>query len=281
MAQPAHGGFHWRIWAAELLATGLLIFVGLSVVCLIFGSGSAFAIESDSLALLVLGLLFSGWNSLLAVSPLGRLSGAHLNPAVTLGFGLLGRVSNHDVVGYLLAQLAGALAGAAALHFVWRGVAESVDGGVTVPSVSLPAALALEAAMTAALIAVILFFVSRARLARWTPLAIWPLIAVLVWAGSPATGTSLNPVRSAGPALVFGEGLEVLWLYLVGPSAGALAVALAWRRRHAGAQPKTAKLFHDARYECALATELPAQPVTGTWPTRLSSRLHPVTRRNE
>jgi aquaporin Z len=281
MGQPAHEGFHWRIWAAELVGTGLLLFVGLSVVCLLFGSGSPLAIESRSLALLVLGLLFSGWNSLLAVSPLGRLSGAHLNPAVTVAFRLLERVSNHDLVGYLLAQLLGALAGAAALHLVWRGLAESVDGGVTVPTVPPVATLALEAVMTGALIAVILSFVSRARLARWTPLAIWPLIAALVWAGSPPTGASLNPVRSVGPSVVFGEGLGALWLYLVGPMAGAVAVALAWRRRHPSAQPKTAKLFHDARYECSLATELPAAPVTDSSPPRLSSQLHPVTRRNE
>jgi aquaporin Z len=283
-AQPAHQGLHLRIWAAEASATALLILFGLSVVCLVFGEGSpvAEAIPSHSLGLLVTGLVFSGCNSLLAVSPLGRLSGAHLNPAVTLAFRVLGRVSASDVAGYLSAQFLGALAGAAALRLIWRGVADSVDGGVTVPAVSLGAAFALEAAMTALLIAVIFAFVSNARLARWTPLAIWPVIAVLVWVGASATGTSLNPARSAGPALVFGEGLDVLWLYLLAPTAGALAVALAWRRRHPNAQPKTAKLFHDPRYACSLGSDLPAEPpVTGVGAPRLSSRLHPVTRRNE
>jgi aquaporin Z len=260
--QSAHAGFHWRIWAAECAGTGLLILGGLSVVCLVFGRGSPVPelLPSQSARLLLTGLLFSGCNSLLAVSPFGRLSGAHLNPAVTLAFRALGRVSRHDVVGYVLAQLVGAVAGAAALQLLWGPVADSIDGGVTVPTVSLPAAFALEAAMTALLVAVILFFVSNARLARWTPLAIWPLIALLVWGGAPYTGTSLNPVRSAGPAFVFAN-LDSLWLYLVAPTAGALAVALAWRRRHPAAQPKTAKLFHDSRYACSLATELPARRV--------------------
>jgi aquaporin Z len=283
-AQPPHEGFHLRIWAAEFLATALLVLVGLSVVCVVFGDGSpiAEAIPSHSVGLLVIGLLFSGCNSLLAVSPLGRLSGAHLNPAVTLAFRVLGRVGVFDVVGYLAAQLLGALAGAAALRLLWRGVADSVDGGVTVPAVPLAAAFALEAGMTAVLLVVIFLFVSSARLARWTPLAIWPVIALLVWAGASSTGTSLNPARSAGPAVVFGEGLGVLWLYLVAPTVGALAVAFAWRRRHPDAHPKTAKLFHDPRYPCSLATELPAEPpVTSARPPRLSSRLHPVTRRNE
>jgi aquaporin Z len=283
-AQPAHEGFHWRIWAAELAATALLVFAGLSVVCFVFGRGSPVAavLPSHSLQFLVIGFLFSGINSLLAVSPFGRLSGAHLNPAVTLSFRVLGRVSAHDVAGYLVAQILGALVGATLLRLVWRGVADSIDGGATVPTVSLPAAVGLEAAMTALLMLVILFFVSSAQLARWTPLAIWPVIALLVWVGAPSTGTSLNPVRSAGPALVFGESLDVLWLYLLAPTAGAVAVALAWRRRHPGAQPKTAKLFHDARYTCSLASELPARaPVTRGVAPRLTGRLHPSTRRNE
>ena len=117
--------------------------------------------------------------------------------------------------------------------------------------------IALEAAMTALLMAVILLFVASARRARWTPLAIWPLIALLVWSVGSYTGTSLNPTRSAAPALVFGN-LSSLWLYLVAPTAGAVAVA--WQRLQPEAQPKTAKLFHDARYPCSLASELPAMP---------------------
>jgi aquaporin Z len=283
-ARAAHEGFHWRIWAAELIATALLLLGGLSVVCLLFGAGSplASAIPSQSLRLLVTGVLFSACNSLLAVSWLGRLSGAHLNPAVTLAFRVLGRVSGTDVVGYVGAQLLGALLGAAALRLAWRRLADSVDGGVTVPSVAFATAFALEAAMTAVLIIVIFAFVSRRSLARWTPLAIWPVIALLVWAAGSYTGTSLNPARSAGPALVFARGLDVLWLYLLAPTAGALVVALLWRRRHPDAQPKTAKLFHDSRYPCSFATELPARaPVTSRPARRLSSRLNPATRRNE
>jgi aquaporin Z len=250
-----HEGFHWRIWAAEGAATFLLVFAGLSVVCLDFGRGSPLVslVPPHSMRLLLTGVLFSACNSLLAVSPLGRLSGAHLNPAMTLAFRALGRVGDHDLAGYVTAQLLGAVAGAATLRLVWGSVATSIDGGATEWTVSAPAAFALEVAMTGLLIAVILLFVSSERLARWTPLALWPLIAALVWAGGNYTGTSLNPARSAGPALVFGVP-GPLWLYLAAPTAGALAVALAWPLR-----PKTAKLFHDPRYACSLASELPVQ----------------------
>jgi glycerol uptake facilitator-like aquaporin len=112
--------------------------------------------------------------------------------------------------------------------------------------------------MTAALVLLIFAFVSDERVARRTPLAIMPLLATLIWLGSPLTGASLNPARSAGPALVFGD-LADLWIYLIAPSAGALLMAAAW---HLGPiEPKTAKVFHDSRYPCSLASEMPAMPV--------------------
>jgi aquaporin Z len=279
-----HEGFHWRIWSAELAATALLVFGGVSVVCLVFGRGSPVAslVPSSSLRLLVVGILFSGLNSLLAVSSLGRLSGAHLNPAVTLAFRVVGRVSTSDVVGYLTAQLVGAIVGAVFVRLAWGDVARSVRGGVTAPTVAVPLAVLLETAMTALLVVVIFGFVSSMRRARWTPLAIWPLIALLVWSGASYTGTSLNPVRSAGPALVFNEALDVLWIYLLAPTLGAVAVALVWRARDPRTHPKTAKLFHDPAYPCSLGTDLPARsPVTRASRRRLISQLDPATRRNE
>jgi len=272
------------MWGAELLATTLLVLGGVSVICVVFGRGSPIAslVPSHSLQLLVVGLLFSACNSLLAVSSLGRLSGAHLNPAVTLAFRVVGRVSTSDAVGYLMSQLLGAIVGATLVRLVWGDVARSVQGGVTVPTVPVPLAFGLESLMTGVLVGVIFAFVSNMRRARWTPLAIWPLIAVLVWSGGSYTGTSLNPVRSAGPALVFAQARDVLWIYLVAPTLGAIVVALLWRARDPRTHPKTAKLYHDPRYPSSLGTELPAAPpVTEFPPRRLTSRLDPVPRRNE
>jgi aquaporin Z len=257
--QPAHRGFHWRIWAAEAAGTALLLLCVLSAAALDFGAGSpvADAVPSTSVRLLVTGVLVGASVALITVSPVGRLAGGHLNPAVTLAFGVLGRVSRHDLAGYLAAQFTGALAGALAFHLVWGSVALSVRGGVTHPRVVMPEALALEAGMTALLVAIIFLFVSQERLARWTPVAVWALLAVLIWKVSPYTDTSLNPARSEGPALAFSD-LPDLWIYFVGPLAGALAVALLWRGARPSMHPKTAKLFHDRRYPCSLASDLPA-----------------------
>jgi len=274
--QPVHRGLHWRIWGAEATGTALLVLGALSAVALTVGDDAAVAdiVSSTSVRLLFAGLLVGAVVALIAVSPLGRLSGSHLNPAITLALGVLGRVGARDVGGYLVAQFAGALAGALAFHMLWGSIALSVGGGVTHPSVAPPVALAVEAAMTGLLVTTILFFLSRERLARWTPLAVWALIALLIWGVSRYTGTSLNPARSEGPAVAFGD-LSDLWVYLIAPVAGALAVAVLWRCTRPSMHPKTAKLFHDRRYPCAFSSDLPAMaPGAPIIPIQNSARRH-------
>jgi len=267
--QPARGGFHWRIWGAEALGTGLMVLAIVLAAGLTLGDGSpaAEALPSRGARFLALGVIIGPCVALIAVSPLGRISGAHLNPALTLGFWALGRVCAADLAGYVAAQATGALGGALVARLVLPGsVTDSIGGAVTHPSLTRAGALGVEAGMTALLVGVVLAFVSSERLARWTPLAIVPLLAAIIWLGSPLTSASLNPARSAGPALAFAD-LTDLWLYLLAPPLGALAVALTWRLRETG--PKTAKLFHDPRYPCSLRSELPAMPPDAPLPSRV------------
>ncbi len=229
---PAQPGFHWRIWAAEAAGTALLVLAIVAAASLALGQGSpvADALPGRGARFLVLGVLVAPAVALIAVSPLGKLSGAHINPAVTLGFWAVGRLSPWDVAGYVSAQLAGGFAGALAGRAILPAqTANSIGGAVTHPSVSTVAAIALEAGMTAALLALIFAFVSSERRARWTPLAIVPLLTAIIWLGSPWTGASLNPARSEGPALAFGD-VSDLWIYLTSPCGAALAVGLIWRR---------------------------------------------------
>jgi aquaporin Z len=104
-------GLHRRCPGAEAAGTALLVLGALSAVALVLGQGSPLAAGSSSVRLLVTGLLVGACIALIAVSPLGRLSGAHINPAVTLGFWAFGMVRGPDVLGYLAAQLPGALLG--------------------------------------------------------------------------------------------------------------------------------------------------------------------------
>jgi aquaporin Z len=255
----AQGGWHWAEWACELVGTALLLFGGLSAVCLDFAPGSPVAsvVADRSARLLITGLLFAGTGSLVAVSPLGRRSGAHLNPSVTLAFWRRGHMHPHDLVGYIGAQIAGAFAGTALVRWCWGAKARSVDLGVTQPGHGIgdAAAVGIEALMTFLLVAGILVMVSSARSARWTPLMVWILVATLVWQGAPWTGTSLNPARSLAPALLAPH-TSSLWVYFVGPLTGSL-LAVAAFSMVPGLETRTAKLFHDPRDPSTMATTLP------------------------
>jgi aquaporin Z len=193
---PERGFFDRRAWAAEPLGTALLMLaivlaVGLSVA---EGSPLADALPGPGARFLAVGVLVAPFVALLATSPLGRASGAHLNPAVTLAFWIGGRLSTRDLTGYIAAQLVGGLAGAAAGRALLpRAAWESIGGTVTHPGVPAAAAFVLEGAMTALLLVVILTFSSNERLARLTPLAIVPVLTAIIWLGSPWTGASINP----------------------------------------------------------------------------------------
>lgn len=255
----AQRGWHWPEWLCEFAGTALLLLGGLSAVCLDFGSNSPVAkvLPGHSARLLLTGLLFAGSSSLVAVSPLGRRSGAHLNPCVTLAFWRRGHVHPHDLAGYAVSQVAGAFAGTALVKWWWGAQARSVSLGITQPRPGLRAvdAAGIEAFMTALMVFAILAMVSAARTAPFTPLVLWIVVAVLVWQGAPLTGTALNPPRSLAPA-VLTMNFHNLWVYFVGPIAGS-AAAVEVFNLVPGVETLTAKLFHDHRYPSTLASALP------------------------
>jgi aquaporin Z len=253
------GGVHPVEWSCELLGTALLLIGGLSAICLDFGPHSPIEphLHSHSWRLLLTGLMFAGSGSLVAISPIGRRSGAHLNPVVTLAFWLRGNVHPHDLLGYTGSQFAGALLGTAVVKLLWGSTARMLSFGATVPGKGLTGleAAGVELLMTASLVLAILMMTSRAATARWTPLVVWILIAILVWQGAPFTGTSLNPARSFAPAL-FGHQLGVFWVYVLGPVGGGLLGA--WLHQVLpGDRPVTAKLFHDPKYPSTLGGTAP------------------------
>ena len=253
------GGWHLIAWGCELAGTAILLLGGLSAVFLDFGAHSPVTplLPSISARLLLTGLLFAGTGSLVAISPIGRRSGAHLNPAVTLAFFTQRKLHHHDLAGYIAAQLLGAVAACAVLRLAWGPTARGPRLGSTQPGDGLNPwqATGIEAVMTAALVLMIFFLNSHRRTARWTPLGNWILVATLVWQVAPYTGTSLNPARSIGPALLAPDTAN-LWVYLVGPPAGALLAAAIFSQ-FKDTHTLTAKLFHDVRYPSTMGSELP------------------------
>lgn len=154
------------------------------------------------------------------VAASGHLSGAHINPAVTLGFWSRGRFPAHEVPAYVVAQCAGAIAAALALGWVVGGEGMSA---ATLPALPLARAFAVEAGFTALLG----FVIAGAATDDRAPEAAAPFaIGATVFAGArvcgPLTGGSFNPARTLGPAIAFGA-WQAHWLYWVAPVAGMLA----------------------------------------------------------
>ena len=189
------------------------------------------------------------------VATFGDISGAHLNPAVSVAAAVTGRFAWRLVPAYVAAQCLGAMVAAGML----RVVAGSVTGpggvnslGVTTPSVSWPRALLIEVVITFVLMAVIAAVSSDRRLTTSAAGAVIGATVALasLWAG-PFTGASMNPARSLGPALLSGH-LGGLWLYLIGPVIGATLGALAYDRLRGREAVVVAVKREDAAVEAGL-----------------------------
>ncbi|GAA4612877.1 aquaporin [Actinoallomurus liliacearum] len=240
----------WREITAEFAGMAILLALVISVAVAGFATGSPVvtAVPSHDLRRMLTGILTAGAATLIVYSPFGRTSGGHINPAVTLAFFLLGKLTARSATAYAGAQFAGAVTGALLALFVWGRYAADVRLGATVPAMGGPAAsLGVETVMTFLLVTLILNFVDRPRLMPFTPAAAGLLTAVLIFTEAPVSGTSLNPARSFGPALV-GVLWTGLWVYLTGPPLGALAAALLYRRYRGTVA--CGKLIHDSAYAC-------------------------------
>ncbi|PSB03137.1 MIP/aquaporin family protein [Merismopedia glauca] len=245
---------HWAEYIAEVIGTTLVVFVGLSTAVFNFAEGLPMEqlIPDRGLRLLMTGVVFAGSGSLVAISPLGKLSGAHINPAVSLAFWIQGKMSEIDFLGYIIAQFCGGIVGAFLLVTVWGKYAASVNNGMTLPGTdySLLFVFSAEIYMTFLLVLSISIFLSSSRLMQWTPLMTWLLMATMVWLGSPISGTSVNPARSFGPALVTWFWQDQ-WIYYIGPILGSLMAVMAFRLLSMGKRSVlTGKLFHVPHYRC-------------------------------
>jgi len=245
---------HWPEYGAELLGTAFNLFVGFSIITFDFGKGLPMErlIPNQGIRLLINGLIFAGSGSLFAISPLGKLSGAHLNPCLSLAFWVQGKMHKHDLLGYIIAQFLGATIGTLLVTLVWGSYAASVNNGVTLPGVgyALWYVFLAEVFMTCLLVLSIFIFLSSRRLMRWTPVMVWLLVATMVWLGAPISGTSLNTARSIGPALITLLWQDQ-WIYCIAPPLGALLAVGVFQLLSMGElQLLTGKLFHVPNYPC-------------------------------
>lgn len=165
---------------------------------------------------------------------LGHVSGAHLNPAVSVAFAIGRHFPWSRAATYAVAQVGGAIVGAAALRAT---LGPAADLGVTSPSGTLVQALAWETLLTLVLVIVITSVATDTRaVGEAAALAIGGTVALGSLVGGPVSGAAMNPARSLGPAVVAGD-LSFVWLYLVGPLVGASLGAVTYaylRGEHLG-----------------------------------------------
>lgn len=218
-----------RKYLAELIGTFALV---------LFGCGSA-VIAGDRIGYLGISFAF-GLAVLIMVYAIGSVSGCHINPAVTISMLVARKIKTKDAVIYVIVQCIGAIIAAAVLlaiaqgragySLAQNGLGQNGYGANSPGGYSLGACFLAEAVLTGVFLFVIFGSTSKAAPAGFAGIPIGISLALIHLVGIPITGTSVNPARSLGPAvLVGGSALSQLWLFIVAPILGGIIAAIIWK----------------------------------------------------
>ena len=203
---------------AEFIGTFALVFAGTGAIIINETTGGMITHVGIALTfgLVVLAMIYT----------VGDISGAHLNPAVTLGFFAAGRFPAREIIPYVLAQCSGAFAASGILRLLFPNNATL---GTTLPAGSTPQSFVLELILTAILMFVILGVSTGAAEKGITAgIAVGAVIGLEAMFAGPICGASMNPARSLAPAVV-SQHFSSLWVYLIAPTAGALLAVIGCR----------------------------------------------------
>jgi glycerol uptake facilitator-like aquaporin len=223
-----------RAWVSEFAGTTILVFASVVQTRWVFGPNSplADAAPSRTARLVIVAAITGLLLVLLLVSPIGRSSGGHFNPAVSVVFWLVKALPGRDLIAYVVAQLAGSVVGVLLARMLLGAVV--ADPGVDYAAIHSPlgwtalAVFAAEAVLLVVLMAIVMVVLSRPALARWTPLVVCAVVGLLIVVGGQISGASFNPARQFGP-LLFAREWRNLWPYVFGPLAGGVGLAVAVR----------------------------------------------------
>jgi aquaporin Z len=226
---------------AEFLGTALLVIFGVGVATESFGFGLTGSSETPGIVATALAF---GLVLLALAYSFGPISGCHVNPAVTLGFVVTGRMELNEAVGYWVAQFAGGIAGALVLFGVFStaktynrtatGLGADGYGNHSMVGINAGGAFLAEVVLTALFVFVVLAATSRLGSPGFAGLAIGLALTVVHLIGIPLTGTSVNPARSLGPAIIVGGyALKEIWVFILAPLVGGVVAALIYKYLYA------------------------------------------------
>jgi aquaporin Z len=208
-------------YIAELIGTFALVFCGTGAIVINQQSGGAVTHVGISLTfgLIVMAMIYS----------LGNISGAHMNPAVTLAFTVAGRFQLKQVLPYIISQLAGAFLASVTLKYLFPS---DETLGTTLPAGSEMQSFILEFILTFFLMFVIINVATGSKeQGMFAGLAIGSTVLLEAMFAGPICGASMNPARSISPAIVSGH-LEHLWIYIAAPISGAAFAILIYKILH-------------------------------------------------
>lgn len=245
---------HWPEYLMEAGEAGLYLFSACTVATLLWHPASPIEryVTSDAVRRLLMGLAMGVTILAIVVSPWGKQSGAHFNPAVTSTFYRLGKVAPWDAVFYCAAQLLGAVAGVALASLLLRGAPadKAVRYAATVPGMyGETIAFVAELAISFLLMTAILIASNHKVLAPYTRYFAAALVALYIAFESPVSGMSTNPARTFGPAL-YGSYWHAIWIYFVAPPLGMFVAGEVFLLARHGKGPFCAKLDHQNDKRC-------------------------------
>jgi len=245
---------HWPEYLME--AAGLAIYM--FSVCVFAtllqhpASPARHIIVSPVLRRALMGLGVGATLVAIIMTPWGKQSGGHFNPAITFAFYRLGKVKLWDALFYAAAQFSGATSGIAIATYVLRGTPqnEAVCYAVTVPGAyGNVGAFVAELTISFTLMSTILFVSNHTSLAQLTPYFVGALYAMYITFETPLSGMSMNPARTFGSAF-YASYWHALWIYFIAPALGMLASGELFLRTRGGVPPYCAKLYHTKDKRC-------------------------------
>lgn len=213
----------YKKFLAEAIGTMTLVLMGCgAAVC----NGGATSVAA------VLTIAFGFGLSVVAMAyAIGHVSGCHINPAITMGVLLTGRISGKEAAGYMVAQVVGAFVGSTLLYIIASGMGLEGTGANSYTEGHLMPAFVAETIFTAIFVFVALGTTAKGnKTSNWAGLAIGLCLVLVHIVCIPLTGTSVNPARSIAPAIFAGGmALQQLWVFVLAPFAGAVLAAVTWR----------------------------------------------------
>jgi aquaporin Z len=246
--------FHWPEYLMEAgeVALYLLLTCFFATVLQDPASPVRHLINSDIVRRALMGLAVGASVIAIVMTPWGKQSGGHFNPAITVAFYRLSKVALPDTVFYVVAQFSGAIGGVCIARYLLLAATghEVIRYAVTTPGARGNVVAFLgELTISFLLMITILVASNREALARYTPYFVGFLYAVFILFETPLSGMSMNPARSFAPAL-HASYSHAVWLYFAAPTLGMLVAAEVFLRARGGVRPFCAKLHHANDKRC-------------------------------